>query len=76
MEDKIFFCKSNQLAKYLINNGCTNINKNNNTYEFIKNEKLTSEYIYPRLQEFFKENDCLLMETGIKKNISFSSFYI
>ena len=40
MEDKIFFCKSNQLAKYLINNGCTNINKNNNTYEFIKNEKL------------------------------------
>ena len=40
MEDKIFFCKSNQLAKYLINNGCTNINKNNDTYEFIKNEKL------------------------------------
>ncbi len=31
----------------------------------IKDENLTSKYIYPRLQEFFKENDCLLMETGI-----------
>ena len=31
----------------------------------IKNEKLTSEYIYPRLQEFFKEDDLLFIETGI-----------
>lgn len=27
--------------------------------------KLTSEYIYPRLQEFFKENDIVIAETGI-----------
>ena len=27
--------------------------------------KLTSEYIYPRLQEFLKENDILIAETGI-----------
>ena len=27
--------------------------------------KLTSEYIYPRLQEFMKENDILIAETGI-----------
>lgn len=27
--------------------------------------KLTSEYIYPRLQEFFKENDIIIAETGI-----------
>jgi len=31
----------------------------------IKDEKLTSKYIYPRLQKFFKEGDCLIMETGI-----------
>ncbi|MCD8377514.1 MAG: thiamine pyrophosphate-dependent enzyme [Candidatus Gastranaerophilales bacterium] len=31
----------------------------------IKNEKLSSKYIYPRLQEFFKEGDCLFIETGI-----------
>jgi indolepyruvate decarboxylase len=29
------------------------------------NKKLTSEYIYPRMQEFLKENDILLAETGI-----------
>lgn len=28
-------------------------------------EKLTSSYIYPRLQEFLKENDILIAETGI-----------
>lgn len=28
-------------------------------------EKLTSEYIYPRLQEFIKENDIVIAETGI-----------
>ena len=28
-------------------------------------EALTSEYIYPRLQEFFKENDIIIAETGI-----------
>lgn len=28
-------------------------------------DKLTSEYIYPRLQEFMKENDILIAETGI-----------
>ena len=27
--------------------------------------KLTSEYIYPRLQEFVKDNDILVVETGI-----------
>ena len=27
--------------------------------------KLTSDYIYPRLQEFLKENDILIAETGI-----------
>ena len=27
--------------------------------------KLTSDYIYPRLQEFMKENDILIAETGI-----------
>lgn len=31
----------------------------------LKGEKLTSDYIYPRLQEFFQENDCIFMETGI-----------
>lgn len=31
----------------------------------IKDEELSSKYIYPRLQEFFKENDCIFMETGI-----------
>lgn len=31
----------------------------------IRNEKLTSGYIYPRLQEFFKEDDLLFIETGI-----------
>lgn len=31
----------------------------------IEEKELTSDYIYPRLQEFFKENDCLFMETGI-----------
>ena len=30
-----------------------------------KNEPLTSAYIYPRLQEFIKENDILVAETGI-----------
>lgn len=29
------------------------------------NKELTSEYIYPRLQEFFKEKDILFAETGI-----------
>lgn len=28
-------------------------------------EKLTSEYIYPRLQEYVKENDIFIAETGI-----------
>lgn len=28
-------------------------------------ERLSSDYIYPRLQEFFRENDCLFLETGI-----------
>ena len=28
-------------------------------------EKLTSSYIYPRLQEFIKENDIVIAETGI-----------
>jgi indolepyruvate decarboxylase len=28
-------------------------------------EKLSSKYIYPRLQEFFREDDCIFMETGI-----------
>ena len=31
----------------------------------VPNGKLTSEYIYPRLQEFLKENDILIAETGI-----------
>lgn len=31
----------------------------------IRNKELSSEYIYPRLQEFFCEGDCLVMETGI-----------
>jgi len=31
----------------------------------IKNQQLSSEYIYPRLQEFFKPNDLLFIETGI-----------
>lgn len=31
----------------------------------LKDEKLTSDYIYPRLQEFFKPNDLLFIETGI-----------
>lgn len=30
-----------------------------------KNEKLDSSYIYPRLQEFLKENDILYADTGI-----------
>ncbi len=29
------------------------------------NKELTSEYIYPRLQEFIKENDIVVAETGI-----------
>ena len=29
---------------------------------------LTSEYIYPRLQEFIKENDIIIAETGISTN--------
>ena len=31
----------------------------------ITDKKLTSDYIYPRLQEFFKPNDLLFIETGI-----------
>lgn len=31
----------------------------------ITEDKLTSEYIYPRLQEFLKENDIIFGETGI-----------
>lgn len=31
----------------------------------IKDEELTSEYIYPRLQEFFQEDDCIFLETGV-----------
>ena len=31
----------------------------------ISDKKLTSDYIYPRLQEFFKSNDLLFIETGI-----------
>lgn len=36
-------------------------------YEHVEanSEQLTSEYIYPRLQEFIKENDILIAETGI-----------
>lgn len=30
--------------------------------------KLTSKYIYPRLQEFIKENDIVVAETGISTN--------
>ena len=44
-----------------------NFEKKFNGYELIKtfNKELTSEYIYPRLQEFFKENDILFAETGV-----------
>ena len=44
-----------------------NFEKKFNGYELSKtsNKELTSEYIYPRLQEFFKENDILFAETGI-----------
>lgn len=31
----------------------------------VTTDKLTSEYIYPRLQEFMKENDIIIAETGI-----------
>lgn len=31
-------------------------------------EELTSEYIYPRMQEFIKENDIIVAETGIVPN--------
>ena len=31
----------------------------------IKNEPLTSSYLYPRLQEFFKSGDNIFIETGI-----------
>lgn len=31
----------------------------------LKDDKLTSEYIYPRLQEFFQENDYIFLETGV-----------
>ena len=31
----------------------------------VANDVLTSSYIYPRLQEFIKENDILIAETGI-----------
>lgn len=31
----------------------------------IKNEQLSSKYIYPRLQEFFRDDDLLFVETGI-----------
>ena len=31
----------------------------------VTTDKLTSSYIYPRLQEFLKENDVLIAETGI-----------
>lgn len=31
----------------------------------IQDKVLTSNYIYPRLQEFFKEGDCLFLETGL-----------
>lgn len=33
-----------------------------------KNKPLSSEYIYPRLQEFIKENDIVIAETGIVPN--------
>ena len=33
--------------------------------KFATKEALTSEYIYPRIQEFLKENDILIAETGI-----------
>lgn len=33
--------------------------------KFATKEALTSEYIYPRIQEFLKENDILVAETGI-----------
>ncbi|MBE7703003.1 MAG: alpha-keto acid decarboxylase family protein [Cyanobacteria bacterium SIG28] len=32
---------------------------------FITQNELTSEYIYPRLQEFFREDDIIISETGI-----------
>ncbi len=34
----------------------------------IISDELTSEYIYPRLQEFIKENDIVIAETGIVTN--------
>lgn len=34
----------------------------------IKARELTSEYIYPRMQEFIKENDIIVAETGILTN--------
>lgn len=34
----------------------------------IKDNQLTSDYIYPRLQEFIKENDIIIAETGIIPN--------
>lgn len=43
------------------------INKPNIGYSSVtpKQEPLTSDYIYPRLQEFFKDNDIIFTETGI-----------
>lgn len=39
----------------------------NNSKEKIQAEKkeISSEYIYPRLQEFFRENDIIITDTGI-----------
>ena len=34
-------------------------------HKAVSNDVLTSSYIYPRLQEFIKENDILIAETGI-----------
>ena len=43
------------------------LNKEHIGYEksVISEGKLTSEYIYPRLQEFFKENDIIYVDTGV-----------
>ena len=51
----------------LIDSKDIKIKKTNIGYESkqAENKPLTSEYIYPRLQEFIKENDILLAETGI-----------
>lgn len=34
-------------------------------HKYPENEPLTSDYIYSRLQEFFKDNDIIISETGI-----------